>query len=190
MKDMSEEYFDWLYDRMTERLGSRRGIYHKLFTALFNKPFTCRNKEYGNSMGHDINRLEDGLNLRKRFADEYGYSRKSAERYLNMPCSVLEMMCALAIRCEETLMDNPKYGDRTGQWFWDMVQSLGLVNMDDARFDGEYTEKVLERFLKLEYTHDGEGGLFTIRNCVVDLRTHEIWYQLCRYINAYYQHQR
>lgn len=187
MKDMLEEYFDWLYDKMTNRLGSRRKSYHKLFTALFDKPFTCSSKTSDFAIAYDFNRLEDGLNLRKRFADEYGYSREIVEKRLNIPCSILEVMCALAIRCEETLMDDPKYGDRTGQWFWDMVRSLGLLNMDDARFDGDFTETVLDRFLKREYTHDGRGGLFYIRGSIVDLRRIEIWYQLCRYIDAYYR---
>ena len=36
----------------------------------------------------------------------------------NKTCSVLEMMIALAIRCEEHIMDDPDVGNRTGQWFW------------------------------------------------------------------------
>lgn len=44
----------------------------------------------------------------------------------NRPCSVLEMIIALAIRLEEHIMDDPDIGNRTGQWFWDMIVSLGL----------------------------------------------------------------
>lgn len=38
----------------------------------------------------------------------------------------LEMIIALAIRLEEHIMDDPDIGNRTGQWFWDMIVSLGL----------------------------------------------------------------
>ena len=41
------------------------------------------------------------------------------------------MMIALAIRCEEHIMDDPDAGDRTGQWFWSMLVSLGLGSMDE-----------------------------------------------------------
>ena len=131
----------------------------------------------------DENRAEDGIALRYRFA--YGYhSPASAETFLDGPCSVLEMMVALAIRCEETIMDNPLIGDRTGQWFWGMIVSLGLGSMMDDRFDEDYVDFVINRFLNREYEPNGKGGLFTIKNCVQDLRDVEIWYQICWYLDS------
>ena len=103
----------------------------------------------------------------------------------NAPCSVLEMMVALAIRCEETIMDNPAYGDRTAQWFWGMIRTLGLYSMTDDRFDQEYVDMVIDRFLNRDYEPNGEGGLFKINNCKYDLRKIEIWYQLCWYLDRF-----
>lgn len=189
MKNINEEYFEWLYDTMTNDLGARDNIYTKLFVALHTRPFTYFPSIMpGSSMANDANRLEDGINLRYRFGREYGYSRNEIKEGLTEPCSVLEMMEALAIRCEEGLMDDPKYGNRTTQWFWNMIKSLGLVNMDDSNFNKSYVDDVLDIFLNREYNSDGSGGLFTIRNSVIDMRRLEIWYQLCRYIDAYYNY--
>ena len=99
------------------------------------------------------------------------------------PCSILEMMIALAIRCEEQIMDNPKYGDRTGQWFWGMIISLGLGNMDNRNFDIKYVNDILENFIHHRYDPTGKGGLFTIRDTRYDMRRMEIWRQLCLYLD-------
>lgn len=80
-------------------------------------------------------------------------------------------------------MDNPQIGDRTGQWFWGMIVSLGLGNMDDSRFDKAFVSQVLETFINREYSPEGVGGLFTIRYCEQDLRDVEIWYQMCWYLD-------
>ena len=100
------------------------------------------------------------------------------------PCSVLEMMIALAIRCEENIMDNPEVGDRTGQWFWGMIANLGLGAMYNSRFDREYVDETIARFLNRDYDPDGKGGLFRVKNCDHDMRDMEIIDQLFRYLNS------
>jgi hypothetical protein len=92
------------------------------------------------------------------------------------------MMVALALRCEEHLMDNPDIGDRTADWFWDMVQSLGLSEMDDAHFDPRFTEDVLQKFIRREYEADGHGSLFVVEDSHRDMRATEIWYQMMWYL--------
>lgn len=47
-------------------------------------------------------------------------------------CSVLEVMIALALRMEEETMASSEFGDRTNQWFWYMIVSLGLSGMTDS----------------------------------------------------------
>ena len=81
-------------------------------------------------------------------------------------------------------MDNPAYGDRTGQWFWNMMSSLGLSSMSDDIYDRDYVEYAISRFLNREYEPNGKGGLFTIRDCEVDLRNVEIWTQMCWYLDT------
>ena len=171
-----EEYFDWLYELVCKQRYSNRISYKKLLTHLHNTVFRY-------SILKDQNRAEDGICLRYRFTDEY-YSIKDAEKYLKGPCSVLEMMVALAVRCEENIMDDPNIGDRTGQWFWEMIGNLGLGSMNDTRFDIIYVDEVISKFLDRKYSPDGRGGLFTIKNCDCDLRKVEIWYQLCWYLDS------
>jgi hypothetical protein len=103
---------------------------------------------------------------------------------LSGPCSVLEMLIALAIRCEETIMDDASMGNRTGQWFWGMINNLGLGGMTDDIVDVGVVDSVIERFLARDYEPNGEGGLFTIRRCSEDLRTVEIWVQLLWYLDT------
>lgn len=133
----------------------------------------------------DENRAMDGLDLRYRFCYEksYEYSDLSSE-LRDKPCSVLEMMVALALRCEEQIMADPDAGDRLPYWFERMIANLGLTDMDDYRFELNKVEKNIETFLHREYLPNGLGGLFYIPNCQRDLRHVEIWYQACWYLDS------
>ena len=93
------------------------------------------------------------------------------------------MMIALSIRCEEAIMGVPMYGDRTRQWFWSMIASLGLNACYDSRYDENYVTDVLTRFQNREYEPDGKGGLFTIKNCEFDVSKVQIWHQMLRYLD-------
>lgn len=174
---INNDYFEWLFNLVCGDRYSRDYItYEKLLRYL-------HDTEFRYSIPKDKNRAGDGIDLRYRFAIRYSDSQ-DATLYLKGPCSVLEMMIALAIRCEENIMDDAQIGDRTGQWFWQMVANLGLGSMDDNRFDIQLVEDVIERFLDREYEPDGKGGLFTVRHCEYDLRDVEIWYQLCWYLDS------
>lgn len=174
---IKDEYFTWLYNVVCKGRAHENTSYKKLFTFLHDVEFTF-------SIRNDINRAKDGINLRYRFAmlndDDSIYDILD-----DGPCSVLEMMVALAIRCEETIMDDPRYGDRTGQWFWEMMNNLGIGNMFDERFDLEFVEDKIITFLNRQYTSEGKGGLFYIRGCQDDLRDVEIWSQLCWYLDKF-----
>ena len=89
----------------------------------------------------------------------------------------------------EDIMDDPTYGNRLGQWFWNMIVNLGLGSMDDDKFDPGYVEYVIYRFLNREYEKNGKGGLFTIRDTRVDMRKAEIWYQAMWYLNEFLEEQ-
>lgn len=178
-REIHDAYFEWIYDMMCRDRYAESISYRRLFEFMYDTEFVW-------SIHRDKNRAADGISLRYRYSvSEYcEYDSRTVEEMLDGPCSVLEMIVALSIRCEETFMDDPFMGDRTTQWFWQMVTNLGLGGMYDDLFDAEYVDFVLNRFMDRDYEPNGKGGLFTIRRCNEDLRDVEIWYQLCWYINT------
>lgn len=175
--ELNNAYFDWMYQLVCDDEYSRGLSYRKLLSLLHDTDFTY-------TIALDGNRYDDGIDLRYRFGNEQGYRDNMIASYLdNRPCSVLEMIIALAIRLEEHIMDDPDIGNRTGQWFWDMIVSLGLGSMDDSKFDKAYAIDVIRRFLNRDYEQDGKGGLFTIEHCRYDMRDIEIWYQANWYLD-------
>lgn len=174
--DILNHYFEWLCNHVQRGNFVGNLSYRKLLIHLHNTQFYY-------SIPKDEDRANAGMDLRWRFVCEKNYRVETLDE-LKGPCSVLEMMIALAIYCEEHVMDNPMYGDRTGQWFWGMVTTLGLGSMSDDRFDKRYVDDVVICFLDRKYDPDGKGGLFRIRNCECDLRKVEIFHQLCWYLNS------
>lgn len=165
---IEKKYFEWMFDLVCEGRFGETISYRKLLKNLHNIEFTY-------SIPNDADRAYDGIDLRYRFA--YDTGDPCADGYLDGPCSVLEMMIAMSIRCEE-VMDDPEYGDRTSQWFWKMIINLGLGDMVDYRYDDYYVEDVIDKFLKREYEADGRGGLFYVKHCDYDLRHVSLWKQM------------
>lgn len=174
--EVINDYFNWLSDFVYRDRFPKRLSYRKLLTHLHDTEFIY-------SIPKDKNRAEDGKDLRYRYAYNH-LGDPGAERYLSGPCSVLEMMIGLTIRCEETIMDDTSMGDRTGQWFWGMIVNLGLGAMSDARFDRQFVEEAISDFLNRRYEPDGRGGLFRVKNCDCDLRNVEIWVQMLWYLDS------
>lgn len=177
--DVHNRYFEWLSDLVCGDRFSSRISYRKLLMHL-------HRTEFRYLIQRDQNRAKDGVGMRYRFALDNGYERDTDAimDILDGPCSVLEMIVGLTIRCEETIMDDPTMGDRTSQWFWGMISNLGLGAMSDDRFDKRLATDIIDDFLDRRYEPNGRGGLFTIRNCDEDLRKVEIWYQLCWYLDS------
>lgn len=171
-KKLSKErdYFEWLCAKVPSDFGDR--TYYKLLETLFEEDFTY-------SIDRDANRAIQGANLRKDYADDANLDEfwMAAE-----PCSVLEMMIALADISETRIMKDETQGDRTGRWFWDMVASMGLMGMDDVDFDEKTVRDKVHVMLDRKYRPNGKGGLFTIPDTKIDLRETEIWYQAMWYL--------
>lgn len=172
---VNEEYLEWLFQLIGARRFDHSVSYRKLLTHLHNIEFTW-------FIPHDDNRADDGISLRYKYG--LYVDNPSIANYLTGPCSVLEMMVALAVRWEESTMDDDRLGDRTGQWFWSMIHSLGLSGMRGDNFNVEYVDDVIGRFLARDYAPDGRGGLFTIKNPPDDMRKVEIWCQFSWYLGS------
>lgn len=175
---MRDEYFNWICQNVLDGSHSLRA-YQRLLRYLLDRRF-----EYTIPM--DGHRAADGIDLRYQFGNECRYPQPQIAHELDIyDCSILEMMVALARRIENEYMDNDEYGDRTPYWFWSMVDSLGLSFMDERHFDETAADFIIRRFLERDYEFDGRGGLFTIAESSRDMRTVEIWYQMCEYLNQY-----
>lgn len=175
---LHKRYFDWMYDIVCGCDEYRSVSYVELLTFLYNTEFT-----YDEVL--DSNRAQDGIDFRYRFGYENEYSSSIITRHLDdRPCSVLEMMVAIAFRVEEEIMDDFEYGNRTGQWFWNMIVNLGLVNMCDKKFDEVEARRIINTFLNRQYDYNGKGGLFTVDDCECDMRGVDIWTQFMWYLNS------
>lgn len=176
--EITNGYFEWLYRIVNGEVISKVS-YRKLLKKLYGTPFTW-------TIPMDANRVGDGINLRYRYGDEMEIHPGVIASFLDTedrPCSILEMMIGLALRCEESIMTNTDYGDRTGQWFWGMIVNLGLGSQSDEQYDENEIDDILEIFLNRQYAPNGEGGLFRLHSVPEDLRTVEIWYQMCWYLD-------
>lgn len=182
---VTNEYFEWMYQLVCGKKTAKYLPYRKLLVQLHDRPFIAR-------LRLDENRMADGVDLRYRFGCERGYNNNTDIQsvFSNNPCSILEMMVALSLRMEEHIMSDPAIGDRTGKWFWGMIDNLGLHKMTSRNYDPKYIDDVLTRFLDRQYQPNGLGGLFTIHDRGVDCRTTEIWYQMCWYLDEILQRSR
>lgn len=179
--DLKKMYYEWICGMVLPR---RKSSYKKLCRHLQDTIFRA-------SLPMDINREEDGIDLRYRFAYENNIDeRLVAFKLDNEPCSVLEMMAALALRCEEDIMGDPEEGNRIDEWFWVMICSMGLSMENDARYEYEKVDKAIKAMLDRTYRFDGKGGLFYIRGCKKDMRNAEIWYQMCWYMDTIIKEER
>lgn len=168
---MNKQYFDWLVS-FTGSVNETE-LYSKLLTHLHNRYFDFL-------MNEDDCRNADGIRLRTTFAELTGIYIYDLRRDR---ATILELMVALSIRMEDTMFD-PSFGDRTGLWFWGMIQSLGLLYMSDSQYDEESIDETIDCFITRKYLPNGHGGLFTLDHEQVDLRRIGIWTQSCWYLDS------
>ncbi len=176
-RKIKKAYFDWLYHQVEvkEFLGLENFI-----SELYEIPFYCL-------IPNDDNRAKDGLQLRDRFLD--GLDADYPDDVLPWPCTVLEMLIALANRMDFILFDHSK-GSRYAIYFWLFINNLKLqkYNNDDKNVEKKekFNRLVLKKFVKREYQADGKGGLFPLDDPLNDQRNVEIWYQMMEYISENY----
>lgn len=178
-------YFNWLCSLV--HLDFYRG---KKYLCLAKR---LHDKEFYWTVDMDENRANDGKKLRNVWfetldheAEHLGVGTPILPRDgLDGPCTVLEMMVALAIRCESDIMQDDDLGNRTYLWFWEMIQNLGLFGFSDDRFDEvawSQLDWVIGRMLDRLYTPDDwVGCLWPIPGS--DFREVEVWQQMNWYIN-------
>ena len=84
-------------------------------------------------------------------------------------------------------MSNSEYGDRTGLWFWYMMESLDIVQFDNFCFMTNEPEVVqkLDNFVERRYEKNGFGGLFTLEDKKIDARKTNIWQQAMSFVTNF-----
>lgn len=165
------KYIKWLAHKVDISVsGDSETSYVRLMNALYDK-------EFYSTVGMDENRIEDGLSLREEYCGDEGSEKL---------CSLLEVMVALALRCEREILAGVATGSDV---FWDMLDNLGLIDYTDYRFDGDEVDYILDRLLDREYEKDGRGGLFYLgKSGEIDMREEEIWWQMNIYALRKYEH--
>jgi hypothetical protein len=180
---MNDYYFRWLIELIGDSYIC--GNYQKLLWKMH-----CR--EYVWELNLDENRASDGIYLRNIFANSMGINTGDYIKLqgfgcdISRPCSVLEMMIALARKAEDDLMHDPDFGDRSGKWFWQMMENLGLDIYDDYNFNEFEVDRIIDIFLHHTYANGGNGNAFPIRKKSRDLRNTDLWWQMNAYMEEQY----
>jgi hypothetical protein len=96
---------------------------------------------------------------------------------MHYPCSVFEMLIAFSRRAEKNT------GTPAKEWFWEFLANLNLAEVNDASgVEPDEIEDTLNMFIFRNYQPNGDGGLFPLKNPMVDQTKLEIWQQFCDYL--------
>ena len=168
MASKRRSYFIWLLDFV----GCTRADkveYSKLFKEMMDREFEW-------TVFNDDSRMRDGLSLRQLYHEEV---MGAWDAWLDQAhCTMLEMVVALAHRCEWDVMHDDDIGDRTNFWFWEMLRNSGLMWYDNTNFDRFQVRRILDRIVERRYDSDGNGGLFLVKKSGQNLREVNLWYQM------------
>lgn len=168
---VKSQYFNWLC-AIAIPDNNLRENYTALLGYLYEKIYIPR-------FEMDLNRAQDGVNLRFKFEREYDYAIEDIIEYFdNEPCSMLEMMIALSIKLEESIMFDPDKGDRISLWFMNMLRNMEISDSTNNMFHYKRVDLVVSLFLDGQYGADGSGSLFKIKRKDIDMRDYDLWYQM------------
>ena len=176
MSEIQSQYYNWMCNLISNK-DINAHEYDYLLAQMDNIDFMW-------IIPLDENRSSDGIELRYRFGVEEGiHDAVIACELDTRPCSVLEMMIALALRCEDEIMQDTeeRHVDR---WFWVMMTNLGLLDMTNDRYDSDRVNYIIKKLLNRTYGIHGAGGLVSLPNRPENLRTVEIWYQVMWYLDT------
>jgi hypothetical protein len=115
MSDLLDDlYLEWLYD-LVGRQAENVDHWHLL------KQLNSREFIYLPETPSDENRWEDGIALRREFVRRT-HRQKIEQHWLDMGCSVLEMLIGMARRLAFEQPDGS-----VSEWFWHLIDNLGLI---------------------------------------------------------------
>ena len=177
-----ESYFDWLCDLIIgTTLHIHQGKYSLLLRDLYEKKFRW-------SVPNDDNRAFEGMVWREVFCDKHDLIYHPD--LFDNTVSMLELMLALANRCDQLMADSPS-NVSIGGWFWRLLSNVGLDEFSDKRYythgSWEEVDEILNKIIDRTYDRNGNGGLFPLNSSKNDQRKVELWYQMNNYlVEKYY----
>lgn len=167
--EVKNAYFTWLIDKV-----NMDDFHWCLLRRLHQKEFYWLDR-----VPRDYNRAKDGTDQRQRFAEDNDWNVDEVLDILAGPCSVLEMLVALATRIEQDIMYDSEDGDRTGVWFKMLLNTAELMSMTDTEYHQTYVDHTLERIMARRYKRNSKGSLFPVKNTHgKDWRNIELWMQM------------
>jgi hypothetical protein len=95
---------------------------------------------------------------------------------------MLELIIALAYRCEDMTADVVDGNRQVQDWFWDLLSNSGLEGYTDEQYDERLVDEILNNIIYRRYDRYGRGGLFPLKNPKKDQRKVELWYQMNAYL--------
>lgn len=170
------DYYQWLLEKID---GHKEPYYD--YSLLLNELHSIR---FDWGLENDSNRADDGERLRWEYMDEENIPDLFYKD--GVPCSVLEMLIALSIRCNNEIMWDPRE-DHTAEFFWVMIENLDLMRCTDEHFSMAYVHQQIGRWINRDFRRNGKGSPFPLKERNVrDQRKVTIWQQMCGYISEKY----
>lgn len=163
-----EEYLRWLEPQLRDEYAPDTS-YWELINLMFDKEFVWQ-------VPYDDNRIADGLDLRREFAQ----SARSRVRLLEQlgPCSFLEVLIGLSRRLAFAA------GGESPGWAWHLLNNVELHRMSDplTRPKQSRAEDIMDTVIWRRYSPDGQGGFFPLAWPDDDQTKIELWYQMNSYV--------
>lgn len=164
-------YMEWLMDL----IGFYFGEYEMLIETLHNTEFVDVDPRDGC-------RVDDGLMLRGDFLQE---RRLPPYIFDDIPCGILEMLVAFAIRIDREWVGTPGE-DGAKDVFYRFLVNLKLKKYTDLRYNDAEVDEILEKFVAKNYDKNGRGCLFPRKNMTEFDRGSSLWSQMVAYVSDSY----
>jgi hypothetical protein len=176
---MYDGYFEYLLS-MIDPDGQFE--YLKLLDILYRIDFRW-------SIHNDDNRISDAYELRYNYQRDQQVDERSAKELMLVPCSIIEVICGLAIHMDEILRDPER--SHVDRWFWELIGNLGLLDFTDGNYErGLWSHKDVEERMDtlMDRTYDelGHGGLFPRNVCYKNQKEIELFEQMNGYLCEFY----
>lgn len=166
---IEEAYFRWLLGRVSEI----NSLYE--YRGLVPLARHLHGIEFEWDITDDENRAEDGRYLRELYCYEEDVA--AYPEWLWLECSIFELLVALVDRLSY-LGGGPPEG-----WFFELLDNLYLTeHLHSSRLRVNDVNRRIDVLVNRQYSPNGQGGLFPLRDPDMDQRDVSMWMQANAYL--------